>query len=104
METKKRWTTEEEEILVQAVAANPHNITEACRYAATKLEDRTSNACYRHWYQVIAPEDNPTKLGVSFLAVGSKTIYKNRKNSGSSMVQPEKSTLWTKIKRLIGLK
>lgn len=48
METKKRWTTEEEEILVQAVAANPHNITEACRYAATKLEDRTSNACYRH--------------------------------------------------------
>ena len=104
MITKKRWTDEENNILVQAIKANPHNIKEACRYAATKLEGRTSNACELHWYRVIAPANNPTKLGVSFLAVGPKTIYKNRKNSGSSTVQPEKNTLWARIKKLIGLK
>ena len=104
MVTKKRWTDEENNILVQAIIANPHNIREACRHAATKLEGRTPRACIRHWYKVIAPANNLTKLGVSFLAVGPKTIYKNRKNSGSSTVQPEKNTLWTKIKKFIGLK
>lgn len=104
MVTKRRWTDEENNILVQAITANPHNIQKACEYAATKLEGRTSKACRFHWYQAIAPANNPTKLGVSFLAVGSKTIYKNRKNSGNSTVQPEKSTLWAKIKKLIGLK
>lgn len=104
MTTKKRWTAEENNILVQAITANPHNIQEACKYAATKLEDRTPKACAIHWYQVIAPANNPTKLGVSFLAVGPKTIYKNRKNSGSSIAKPEKNTLWTKIKKFIGLK
>ena len=52
----------------------------------------------------IAPANNPTKLGVSFLAVGPKTIYRNRKNSGNSTVKPEKNTLWARIKKLIGLK
>ena len=103
MITKKRWTNEENNILVQAIKANPHNIKKACIYAATKLEGRTPKACEFHWYQAIAPANNPTKLGVSFLAVGPKTIYKNRKNSGVSIVQPEKSTLWSKIKRLLKL-
>lgn len=97
MITKKRWTDEENNILVQAITANPHNIKEAFRYAATKLAGRTLKACEVHWYKVIAPANNPTKLG-------PKTIYKNRKNSGSSTVQPEKNTLWARIKKLIGLK
>lgn len=104
MTTKKRWTDEENNILVQAITANPHNIKKACRYAATKLEGRTPKACELHWYQVIAPVNNTTKFGVSFLAVGPKTIYKNRKNSGNSTVKPEKNTLWARIKKLIGLK
>ncbi|QOR59340.1 hypothetical protein [uncultured phage cr116_1] len=40
MITKKKWTNEENNILVQAITANPHNIQEACRYAATKFESR----------------------------------------------------------------
>lgn len=47
MVTKKRWTDEENNILVQAITANPHNIREACRHAATKLEGRTPRACIR---------------------------------------------------------
>ena len=104
MVTRKRWTTEENNILVQAIKANPHNIKKACIYAATKLKGRTPKACELHWYRVIAPANNLTKFGVSFLAVGPKTIYKNRKNSGNSTVQPEKNTLWDRIKKLIGLK
>lgn len=104
MTARRKWTKEEEEILVQAISANPHNIKEACRYAATKLEGRTSDACYKHWYLKVAPASNPTKLGISFLAVGPKSVYKNRKNSGNTFVKPEKNTLWMKIKKFIGLK
>ena len=104
MVTKRRWTDEKNNILVQVITANPHNIKKACKYAATKLEGRTPKACKLHWYQVIAPANNPTKFGVSFLAVGPKTIYRNRKNSGNSTVKPEKNTLWARIKKLIGLK
>lgn len=104
MVTKKRWTKEEEEILVQAITANPHNITEACRYASTQLEGRTHIACVFHWYKALAPAKNPTKVGITFIAVGPKTVYKNRKNSGNAFVKPERNTLWTKIKKFIGLK
>ena len=45
MVTKRRWTDEENNILVQAITANPHNMKEARRYAATKLEGRTPRAC-----------------------------------------------------------
>lgn len=37
MTTRKRWTKEEEEILVQAVKANPHNLSKAFREVAEKL-------------------------------------------------------------------
>lgn len=104
MATRKRWTKEEEDILVQAITANPHNITEACKYANTQLEGRTSSACVFHWYGVLAPAKNPTKTGIAFMAISPKTVYKNRKNSGNTFVKPERDTLWTKIKKFIGLK
>ena len=104
MITKKRWTDKENNILVQAITANPHNIKEACRYASTQLEGRTPSACVFHWYKALAPAKNPTKVGITFIAIGPKTVYKNRKNSKNSIVQPEKNTLWTKIKKLVGLK
>ena len=100
---KTKWTKEEEDILVQAIESYPHNIKEACRQAAIKI-NRTPIACELHWYNVIAPINNPTKKGVSFLTVGPKTIYKNRKNSRNSTIKPEKSTLWAKIKKFINLK
>lgn len=100
---KTKWTKEEENILVQAIESYPHNIKEACRQTAIKI-NRTPIACELHWYQVIAPANNLNKKGVSFLIVGPKTIYKNRKNSRNSTIKPKKSTLWTKIKKFIRLK
>lgn len=105
MATRRRWTNEENNILVQAITANPHNIKEACRHAATKLEGRTIVACSTHWYRESSSMNNTTKLGVSFMTVGSKTIYKNRKNnSENSKIKPQSFTLWSKIKNFLRLK
>lgn len=102
MANNKKWTKEEEEILVQAIQANPHNISEALRTASNTI-NRSFKACQFHWYAVLSPENKPNKIGISFVSVGPNTIYKNRKNSGTSTVQPEKSTIWSRIKRLLKL-
>ena len=102
MANNKRWTKEEEEILVQAIAANPHNLSEALRTASNTI-NRSFSACQFHWYVVLSPKDKPSKMGISFVSIGPNTVYKNRKNSGTSMIQPEKSTIWSKIKRLLKL-
>lgn len=102
MANNKKWTKEEEEILVQAIQANPHNISEALRTASATI-NRSFNACQFHWYAVLSPKNKPNKIGISFISVGPNTIYKNRKNSGTSTIQPEKSTIWSRIKRLLKL-
>ena len=102
MANNKRWTKEEEEILVQAIQANPHNISEALRTASATI-NRSFKACQFHWYGVLSPKNKPNKIGISFVSIGPNTVYKNRKNSGTSTIQPEKSTTWSKIKRLLKL-
>ena len=102
MANNKKWTKEEEEILVQAIQANPHNISEALRTASATI-NRSFKACQFHWYAVLSPKDKPNRIGISFVSIGPNTIYKNRKNSGTSTVQPEKSTIWSRIKRLLKL-
>ena len=97
-----KWTDEENKILVQAITANPHNLSEAIRKASKKL-NRTTKACKQHWYSALSPKNNPTKVGISFVSVGSNSVYKNRKNSGTSILKPEKSTLWSRIKKFLGL-
>ena len=97
-----KWTDEENKILVQAIAANPHNLSEAIKEASKKL-NRTYKACKQHWYAVLSPKNNPTKVGISFISIGSESIYKNRKNSGIAISKPEKSTLWSRIKKFLGL-
>ena len=102
MANNKKWTKEEEKILVQAIQANPHNISEALR-TASAIINRSFNACQFHWYAVLSPKNKPNKIGISFVSIGPNTIYKNRKNSGTSTVQPEKSTIWSRIKKLLKL-
>lgn len=97
-----KWTDEENKILVQAIAANPHNLSEAIREASKNL-NRTYKACKQHWYMALSPKNNPTKVGISFVSVGSNSVYKNRKNSGTAILKPEKSTLWSRIKKFLGL-
>ena len=97
-----KWTDEENKILVQAIAANPHNLSEAIRKASKNL-NRTTKACKQHWYLALSPKNNPTKVGISFVSVGSNSVYKNRKNSGTAILKPEKNTLWSRIKKFLGL-
>lgn len=102
MSTKKRWTKEEEKILVQAVKANPHNLSKAFREVAEKL-GRTERAISGQWY---------TKTRVNslcFVTVSQGKEFKNGKNyvpdcGHVNSPTPSSKTLWEKLKVLLGWK
>ena len=97
MTARKRWTKEEEEILVQAVKANPHNLEEAFRKVAKEI-GRTQNAVHHKWY--IKMKHNSR----CFITISSEKQMINGKNytnrNSSSPVDTIK-TLWEKLKNLI---
>ena len=73
MSTKKKWTEEEEEILVQAVKANPHNLSKTFREIAEKL-DRTEVAVKIQWYT------KTRSRSICFVTVSQGKKFKNGKN------------------------
>lgn len=99
MKTKKTWTKKDDEKLIQIIKSNPYNIQKACEKAALEL-NRTKAACVTRWYII---SKDKTKTGITFLAIGTKTLYENRKNSGNSHMLPKKHNIWRKLKKLLGL-
>lgn len=95
----KKWTKEEEDILVQAIKANPYNIKQACLKASKQL-NRSHTACCIHWYNKLSVKN---KTSVSFMTISPNSIYINRKNTTNTIVKPVKTTLWDKIKKFFKL-
>ena len=98
MSTKRRWTKEEEEILVQAVKANPHNLAKAFKEAAEKI-GRTEESVKFRWY------DKVKKASLCFVTISPNKQLKNGKNYNSELGHtntPTKTskTLWERIKTL----
>lgn len=96
---KSRWTEEENNILIQAVQANPHNLQEAFRQAETQL-NRTKEAIAYRWYYKLKRES------ICFVTVSSKKKLKNGKlqfKENHSKPTNNNALIWNKIKRLLGL-
>lgn len=98
MSKNRRWTKEEEETLVQAVKANPQNLSLAFKLVAKSL-NRTPNAVQFKWY------DKVKKDSICFVTISQSKKLKNGKvSTQQSKNTPLKSTksIWIKIKKLLG--
>ena len=104
--TRTKWTKEEDEILVQAIKANPHNKAEAFRYAATKLENRDAKSCSNRWYMQLSNPESKHYVGCMFTMIGVTSKLDNRTvNRDKVHITPTKikKGLWAKVKALLGL-
>lgn len=104
-ETRTRWTKEEDEILVQAVEANPHNKSQAFREASEKV-GRSVKCCSNRWYQALSNPTSKHYVGCMFTMVGAASKLDNRTvNRDGAHITPTKTPkgLWSKIKKLLGL-
>lgn len=103
MAERKKWTKEEDDILVQAIKANPHNKAEAFRIASKKME-RDVTSCSNRWYRHLSNPESKSYAGCMFTLIGHSSRLDNR-TIATNNVQPIKTnkSLWGKIKKLLGL-
>lgn len=92
MEEKcKRFTKDEDLVILSEVKANPQNLQNAFRDAACKLVGRTPVSISLRWYRNLKFKEEHC-----FFLVGGKSFSKNQKNSAQSI--PVKQS---KLKRII---
>ena len=103
MITRRRWTKEEDERLVQVIKDHPHNRTEAFTIASTIL-NRTVSAISQRWYNVLSNPESTKYTGCCFTMLGEASSLVNR-----SMITPKvvpmdhKPSIWYRIKKLLGI-
>lgn len=80
MNKNRKWTTEEEDVLLRYVEANPHNLHKCFERISEHLEEighhRTVSAVQAHWYAVVSKRED----ALCFFTASSKHVSKNRKN------------------------
>lgn len=104
---RKKWTTEEDNMIVQAVKDNFDNLQKGFREVAEKL-GRTKKAVQYRWYEKLSNPESKAYVGSScFIGFGIEKCYSNRKNyyEGYSKQEPEKSapSFWSRILKLLGI-
>ena len=80
METHRRWTNDEEQVVISKVKANPNNLSKAFREASLEI-GRSVGSIVQLWYtkgrKKVALKD---RCGHCFLTYGGKSLNINRKN------------------------
>lgn len=100
-----KWTTEEDKILVQAIKNSPHNKSQAFRKAATKV-NHSAKCCASRWYKVLSNPEHKKYVGCMFTLLGAASRFDNRIIYREDVhVTPTKikKNLWSRIKTLLGL-
>lgn len=102
----RKWTAEEDNMIVQAVKNNPDNLSRGFREVAEKT-GRTVRAVTFRWYGNLSNPEDKHYVGIRcFVNMGERKKYPNRKNyvEGYSNQKPEKSTktIWKKFIEILG--
>ena len=92
--TRKRWTIEEDQYLIDHLKNYSHNLQKAFLIASQHL-DRTPDAISCRWCTKLS---TPTPI---FMVASSKKATINRKNSENTI--RSNNSIWNKIKRLFKL-
>lgn len=95
MNTRVRWTKEEDEILVQSIKNNPQNKLAAFREVAIKT-DHSVASCSARWYNILNNPYNKYYIGSMFTI-----IRHNPKCDSIKSTIITKVNIWTKIKNYL---
>ena len=99
MTTRRLYTQEEEQIIIEEIGNSIHNIQQGCRNAAERL-GRTPHTIEQHWYTVTS------KSEACYFIAGKRNKAKNRKivRTGTYDSRSNNSpSLWSRLLRLFGI-
>ena len=71
----KRWTAEDDRVLLNQVTRHANNLFEAFR-ETSRLLDRTESACKQRWYSTLL---HSPETSMCFVTIGKGTKNANRK-------------------------
>lgn len=100
MSNCRRYTEEEDRVIISEIAETPYNLEDAFRRASTQI-NRTPSAISMHWYQTLRRRNNcifMTISGKKCTVNGNNVVIlenSNTTNTGNS--------IWSRIKRFLGL-
>ena len=80
MSTLRRWTDDEEQVVISKVKANPNNLSKAFEGASSEI-GRTVSSIRQCWYTKRRKKDAlKDRCGSCFMTYGYKSLNINRKN------------------------
>lgn len=93
MATKKRWSNEEEQVLISQVKQNPSNLARAFR-ATSEIIGRNPHSCEQRWYGKVRHSE-----AVFMTISANNTISTNQKNVYNSNTDNTKqsTSIWQRF-------
>jgi hypothetical protein len=99
MSARRKWTEDEEKVVISKVEASPYNLEKAFREAASEI-DRTPLAIKQRWHQGGLRE----KSGKLFMTYGRRgTLNNNRKIVSSTTSDNTLKTRKSKWRRILDI-
>ena len=95
MAKNKRWTAQEDTIVVSAVKDSPTNLKAAFKVASKKT-GRSEGACSTRWYTVLSKD----KANACFVTVSGKHQSLNRKNGDGVKCS---TSIFTRVLKILGI-
>ena len=95
MTKNKRWTDQEDMIVVSEVKNSPTNLKAAFEAASKKI-GRSKTACMCSWYTVLSKD----KANACFVTISGKHQALNRKN-GKGVKSSQ--SIFTKVLKILGI-
>lgn len=97
-EKQRRWTEDENDVLLRYVKAYPHNLTKAFLLVSEHLTEsgtpRTPSGVSGHWYTVLSKR----KDVLVYFTASQKYVSKNRKNGVGVETSP---SIWRRFLNII---
>lgn len=100
MSNCRRYTEEEDRVIISEIAETPYNLEDAFRRASTQI-NRTPSAISMHWYHTLRRRNN-----CIFMTISGKKCTVNGKNVvilENSNTTNTGNSIWSRIKRFLGL-
>lgn len=99
MTARRRWTNEEEQVLISQVRQSPNNLARAFR-ATSEIIGRNSHCVEQRWYSKVRHSEP------IFMTIGPKTNNVNTKNTIQGQYNNTERvglSIWRRILKLLGL-
>lgn len=99
MTTRRKWTNEEEQVLISQVRQSPNNLAKAFR-ATSEIIERSTHCVEQHWYTKTRHSE-----AIFMTVSANNTISTNQKNVlySTNDNTHEVVSIWRRLLRFLGL-